>query len=641
MAEPPLQCNCYDDRDDDAVLEDEEYQSLVPNAKPDSSSRTNSRLAFHAARSSRCGFAVMVFVIFLVLRGVIQWKIGHSWNAGADYTRTPKEHERIIRALYRQDRLIQRYGLDADLYEPVNNPTRTVKRISDFETLQQIRTGHCGRFQEKLDGATDTNWRLFAKHLSVHCINGETYRRFEDLFRYEKIYGDGLLGQFKKRRAQRSCSKPWLKRYVCEAEHPTLRGVTVTIERLGVFIGTGGYDWSSQASNIPLDNVGDLADRLPNDSWAFVGGMVAPVFANGTIIGHPPLHMHHAHIFPYGDKKERIKKIKGAYHHDLFFQSHGDSQCKDEEGGLACVLAMTDSGTARVVDHTQSGLSADFEFNDVREKGSEELHYFAEIVVMMTPYDSSEMRRSTFVGIANPCIGKGPCTYPIPLDLNSNFIAFNYTHGSLGSELSSGYMSNLIYHTHQTMADSVFIFKSSSDSTVMNAVDSFRQGRDYPVILDCSSGSNNTLEAAKEELFRLISGAGGQLVCEMTKPSLLFSPDSRGMLQAYDKRAQLNCLKGQIPLNVGEVLTVLAFNERRPHKLTRGSRAFAEQEPYDLGSFSTTQHTVFRFDLNYYEEPDYAPPSYFLYTNVTMHRVTSLDDVIHTGCPDGSIRFNT
>lgn len=79
------------------------------------------------------------------------------------------------------------------------------------------------------------------------------------------------------------------------------------------------------------------------------GRMFAPVYANGTLVNYPPLHIHHAHILPYAHKK-LSKKImpsggRGFWretigNHHVLVQAHGDTICQDDEGGKALALTF-------------------------------------------------------------------------------------------------------------------------------------------------------------------------------------------------------------------------------------------------------------------------------------------------------------
>lgn len=539
---------------------------------------------------------------------------------------------------YKHDRPVSQLGTDPHLYEPIHNPRKVQQRIHDMRLLEQVRSGHCGRFAEFLAGnTTTTNWRRgpppHPDPSTRHCINGEAYRASRHKSPPHPLTGEPVV-------VPPGC-RPLtaLEQYICAAPHPTRDHVTITMVRYGRFTGRGGYDWTVVAD---VANVGDLQERLRGSSWAYVGGWAAPVSVHGTLLSYPPIHAHHTHVYPIGSRQERGQKIHGSVgdHHNLLLQTHGDTECLEENGGMACHLTMMDPGMARVIESTESGLSAEFELNDVRPAGSEPLDYFFEIGVMLAPYDpssSTTVRKSTFMGIINPCVNPGPCIYPLPLDPNSNMMAYHYVHGEGGSDLSSGYMSNFVLHTHQTLMDSAFLFLSTNDAAYQ-AVNAFREDRGWPVILECLRGGQYDLESAKQEIFSRIHNAGGRLVCEATKPSLEF----RGA-QAYDRQSQLNCLKDPVPLNVGDVLTVVAFNQIQNTNVTRKSSSFLSHAAYSR-TFSAPQHTIFRFDLSYgskEEEPAYAPPGFFKYCmpDGPTHEAT-LDQDLRTGCPLDSIRYS-
>lgn len=95
------------------------------------------------------------------------------------------------------------------------------------------------------------------------------------------------------------------------------------------------------------------------------------------------------------------------------------------------------------------------------------------------------------------------------------------------------------------------------------------------------------------------------------QPSLHFSWILIILPVASQGAPMINELKGRIPLNAGDVLTVVAFNQIRPHNYTRRSGGFLSATPFDR-SYSGNQHSVFRFALSY-DEPAYAPPAFFKY----------------------------
>ena len=74
-----------------------------------------------------------------------------------------------------------------------------------------------------------------------------------------------------------------------------------------------------------------------------VGKMFAPIHANGSIIDYPPLHIHHAHVYPFKHDEMNLRNVPKAVRedpiykswgsHHVLLQAHGDSACKADEGG--------------------------------------------------------------------------------------------------------------------------------------------------------------------------------------------------------------------------------------------------------------------------------------------------------------------
>lgn len=81
-----------------------------------------------------------------------------------------------------------------------------------------------------------------------------------------------------------------------------------------------------------------------NRAVYLIGRMFAPVYADGAIIEYPPLHIHHAHVYPFKNEEMEHKNVpkkannapsQGRYQsqHHVLLQAHGDSSCKPREGG--------------------------------------------------------------------------------------------------------------------------------------------------------------------------------------------------------------------------------------------------------------------------------------------------------------------
>lgn len=586
------------DDDDETTLELEKASLLGPTQD------SKDRKATRCSRFWRwCAYLAIAIASWMTLRLFVRTTVKLLLRLAPEVDKEhPMPHRTAaeVQDVYAQYRDTQRMGTSDDYVEINTYDDKHLKRVEAMRQLDTVRFEQCGGFERVRAAHQDqiersmiggTNWMLHngQDHLtSEHCTSGLEYK-------------------------SRGCKRLEMKRFVCEAPHPVRKEVTVTIERIGPFAGTGGYDWSVPQE---LLDVGMLKDRMNGKNWTLVGGMVAPITPNGTIIGYPPIHIHHAHIFPIGNAKERGKKIHGSFgdHHDVVWQAHGDSQCLEEEGGVACLLKELDEGHGFVVQNSTSGISANFELNDVRPKGSPPMEYWFEITMLHTP-KAPETKRSTFIGLNSPCIGHGPCTYPYPMDPNNNAMWFQYVHGDRLSDLANGTMGNFVLHTHQTIFDSAFLIKTSNDD-IFNAFERFRGKQRLPMILDCHDGGMD-LEVAKAELLSIVNRHKGQVVCEATKPSLVFVEGGNGEIHAHDKRSKLNCLKEPVSLNQGDRLVALAFNTVHENKYTRQSKAFKEQNVFS-DVYSVYQHTIFRFDLSYDTDVAYAPPSFFAYAQNGM-----------------------
>ena len=95
-------------------------------------------------------------------------------------------------------------------------------------------------------------------------------------------------------------------------------------QRVGPFVSRGGEAWMQfgWASILDLDSVPDL--RL---GQIFLG----PTDEAGEPIGFPPLHIHHWHVVPAW-----ARDVSSSMH-TVVAQAHGDSQCRQAQGGARCL----------------------------------------------------------------------------------------------------------------------------------------------------------------------------------------------------------------------------------------------------------------------------------------------------------------
>ena len=168
-------------------------------------------------------------------------------------------------------------------------------------------------------------------------------------------------------------------------------GGTWIIDRVGPFKSIGGYDWWQFA----WDNVFDLHNVIqhyPEGVYItnhFTGG----ISANGSVLGFPPIHVHHVHVSPRYNQVYRICRYgpKKYCTHQLHvvFEQHGDYQCSHVDGGVRCLLEDMPAGYARLV---KGPLTINGELNDVRPAGSEPLEVWYQIAIRFVPKRSRQDR---------------------------------------------------------------------------------------------------------------------------------------------------------------------------------------------------------------------------------------------------------
>ena len=91
-----------------------------------------------------------------------------------------------------------------------------------------------------------------------------------------------------------------------------------------------------------MPDVFNFEKEMHGKTFYVVGRMFATVHANGSFITYPPLHTHHAHVYPKSSREiakvlpvelARRYGIFDPNEHHVLIQAHGDTICKEEDGG--------------------------------------------------------------------------------------------------------------------------------------------------------------------------------------------------------------------------------------------------------------------------------------------------------------------
>ena len=544
-----------------------------------------------------------------------------------------------------QDRPRERLGKKHDGFVHLIDHT-AAERQKEMTYLQQVR-----RDASRCGGDMKSTWKSHPQEY--------TYNHFANAAAYQ----DWLAREVP------------IQRYSCDARHPQHYDddkLQVRIERLGPFHGTGNGDWSSfmnyeaggeyDDESIPPNDKLLMRDQVLAHKDVYIrGSFISLVTETGEFHSYPPLHMHHLHVHPYHDSHETRDKLlpkrtngtppeydigivgggSAFMDHHLIAQQHGDSLCHaDGVDDFSCLLHLFPPGHGMRVRGSE-GFRLDFEVNDVRApdvagaggRGLEPLEYYVEIALLWTP---TPQIPSTFLHVAAPEAGQGPSTYAVPLDASSSMIYFNYTHDWRDDEhlpnsdprdeqlaagvrgvqgLGAGTLSNIVLHAHQTMFDALFIFKESNQSRkVFEAIDTLRPKDQYlPYIPECHK---TTLEEIKDRVTKLaMRQGGGELVCEVTKPGLVWTQTPSGSVDgahgedsaaappsyAYrDRLTDLHCRKN-LRLEPGDTLTFLSFTKSRPSStlgpVRRGSSAARVAGIFERPRFAQSEHTILRMDF--------------------------------------------
>ena len=125
------------------------------------------------------------------------------------------------------------------------------------------------------------------------------------------------------------------------------------VTRIGPIRTTGGYDWLQ----VGWENIWDFKSKLEKypDGIYVLEQYMSPVWENGTMIQHPPIHIHHMHIGPSPYVRYRTDNLgciifgKGCFNPSRAMEIHGDYNCLDTDGGMNCRIETVPAGFGKLV----------------------------------------------------------------------------------------------------------------------------------------------------------------------------------------------------------------------------------------------------------------------------------------------------
>lgn len=334
-----------------------------------------------------------------------------------------------------------------------------------------------------------------------------------------------------------------LRASLCELRGSERGSVHWSIERVGPFHGTGGYDWSTVDN---LVDVGDLGKHLQSNGGKLyvVGTVVRPIREDGTPLAFPPVHVHHLHL---------SNGAKAGREHRPIIEVHGDSACHTAQGGMDCLIRMLPPNTAYELTEP---LYGDFVLNDVRSRGAPSLTYYMELAIAWT---TNYTRPAIKMSYANPMQRVGPGVYGIPPQAES-VLWFAHRH-RLNSVFVPGQQ---VYHSHQSRAASLWVFSGanvSKDVLGLTALEEeaqlARQGTHLPYVPSLHQRTNLDVKQHIRQYIRKATAEGNRdltPVCFISKPCL---EDGK------DRRSRVLCRLDWAPRK-GDVMVIVAFNRANP-----------------------------------------------------------------------------
>lgn len=210
--------------------------------------------------------------------------------------------------------------------------------------------------------------------------------------------------------------------------------------KVGPFYTAGGESWTGIR--------GLLSDRtlkkFHHDIYAFDEYVLGNVDEHDQLIGYPPIHQHHFHLFGSGSV------------FDETMNNHADSQCAGREGGVNCLVRTAPPGYAWML-APRLGFAS--EFNDVRPLYSKLLPSWVYVALKsVNPKDKIQIRqlRYTFHPSDISLYLKGRRnTFSIPTDLEH----VGWSSHQMPAEVKE--TIEVYLHTHPGMIEDIWVFQGA------------------------------------------------------------------------------------------------------------------------------------------------------------------------------------
>ena len=317
--------------------------------------------------------------------------------------------------------------------------------------------------------------------------------------------------------------------------------------RIGPFSTTGGYYWPSILGTFLHANHAAWRSAHPplvdDEHDAFAAYVVGSINAGGALIGYPPIHQHHFH---FGSDTNEALILDGLPFAAEIMGTHGENQCREEEGGVDCYVRSAPPGTVFVHRRPLGILNS---FNDVRPEGSLPLASWLLVAVRVatTTTDVVQPRRVSLTYlIARPPPHQSRGSYVIDAHMPSFTWHTGHVRAPLGSVLEA------YFHAHAELVYDAWLFAGDpaqvfSDMKAMNA--SWDR-------LDYAFGAVTT--AMQSIRARRAQPDAAPLVCAYRTSSFRERLDVNGGRQEFQRKAP--CPLGGNTFADGRSYVIMAFH---------------------------------------------------------------------------------
>ncbi len=391
------------------------------------------------------------------------------------------------------------------------------------------------------------------------------------------------------------------------------------VMRLGPFVTNGGWDWIET-------NIDNALYSESRDAFV-TAALMAPVFANGTLIGYPPLHVHHMHLTQTYQSYVQAASKNGAT--SLFYQAtppfivdeytfhmHGDSPCTEDDGGTACYLMPLPSEYG-IRFPTEDSMYFNAEINDVRRPQSPALEWWLEFSIKISTADLIPVSKLFASGVIGRYPGLSATAAQarqglvmLPGDMRDAMAFYSFPMHQAGQFLHLG---TGLSHAHQAYNKGYIIFTGRPADGGLHALLSAGGAADEMVILD---RLNLTIQGVVSHVRRHLTRQAEKCAafgnCSYVPryrchggPGLEFvDEDVRAGIDAgyYDRMASPMCATSQWSYRAGEVFTVVSFLGRVFPNDTHYPLPYG-MHPFSFGAIVIDDHVLKdRHDLSVYQQ---------------------------------------